>query len=466
MIAPPPAEREIFCNRTLNLRSIKAIGYDMDYTLIHYHVEQWEGRAYDYLRDRLHAAGLPVSDLRFDHHSVIRGLVIDTELGNIVKANRFGYVKQAWHGTRPLDYDSLRSGYARTIVDLTEPRFIFANTLFSLCELSMYAQLVDLVDQRKLDPSLGYGNLYPLIKQSLDAAHMEGQLKAEIVDNPSRFVADDPDTVAALLDQKRAGKRLLLITNSEWPYTEAMMSYAFDPHLPGSMRWGELFDVIIVSARKPAFFSQHNPVFEIINSEGHLKPVVGSLGHGIYLGGDAWKVEQYLGLSGDDILYVGDHIWGDVHVSKRLLRWRTALILRELEGEVAANQAFSADQQRLAEMMSQKRDKEFALSQLRLARLRAGKSEPNAQTEALRTELIKLDNQISPLARASGKIGNETWGPLLRTGNDKSLLARMVERHADIYTSRVSNFLFQTPFAYLRSPRGSMPHDPGQPIGG
>ena len=86
MIAPPPAEREIFCNRTLNLRSIKAIGYDMDYTLIHYHVEQWEGRAYDYLRDRLHAAGLPVSDLRFDHHSVIRGLVIDTELGNIVKA--------------------------------------------------------------------------------------------------------------------------------------------------------------------------------------------------------------------------------------------------------------------------------------------------------------------------------------------------------------------------------------------
>jgi hypothetical protein len=40
--------REIFCNRTLNLRAIRAIGYDMDYTLIDYDVNQWEGRAYEY----------------------------------------------------------------------------------------------------------------------------------------------------------------------------------------------------------------------------------------------------------------------------------------------------------------------------------------------------------------------------------------------------------------------------------
>lgn len=30
--------RGIFCSRTLNLRSISAIGYDMDYTLMHYNV--------------------------------------------------------------------------------------------------------------------------------------------------------------------------------------------------------------------------------------------------------------------------------------------------------------------------------------------------------------------------------------------------------------------------------------------
>jgi hypothetical protein len=48
----------------------------------------------------------------------------------------------------------------------------------------------------------------------------------------------------------------------------------------------------------------------------------------------------------------------------------------------------------------------------------------------------------------------------MRAGNDKSLFARQVERYADVYTSRVSNFLFQTPFGFLRAPRGSLPHDP------
>ena len=48
----------------------------------------------------------------------------------------------------------------------------------------------------------------------------------------------------------------------------------------------------------------------------------------------------------------------------------------------------------------------------------------------------------------------------MRAGNDKSQLARQIERYADVYTSRVANLLYATPFAYLRSVRGSLPHDP------
>ena len=51
------------------------------------------------------------------------------------------------------------------------------------------------------------------------------------------------------------------------------------------------------------------------------------------------------------------------------------------------------------------------------------------------------------------------WGLRLRAGNDKSLFARQVEKYADIYTSRVSNLLYETPFGYLRAARGSLPHD-------
>src|SRR5215813_12080248 len=100
-----PPGRHIFCNRTLNLRSIRAIGYDMDYTLVHYHVAEWERRAYDFLKERLLARGWPVRDLEFDPNLVCRGLVVDLDTGNLVKANRFGFIKRAMHGTKVMNFD-------------------------------------------------------------------------------------------------------------------------------------------------------------------------------------------------------------------------------------------------------------------------------------------------------------------------------------------------------------------------
>lgn len=474
---PPPKQRGIFCNRTLNLRSIKAIGYDMDYTLIHYRVEAWERRAYEHLRHQLEREGWPVGDLTFEPDLVIRGLILDTELGNLLKVNRFGYVKRASHGTQLLDFEAQRETYARTIVDLSDARYVFLNTLFSLSEGCMYAQLCDLLDQRRLPEVLGYSDLYRRVKDRLDATHMEGQLKAEIIADPDRFVLLDPETPLALLDQKEAGKKLLLITNSEWVYTRAMMSYAFDRFLPGGMTWRDLFDVVIVSARKPEFFSSRGPLFEVVTEDGLLRPSSGRLREGgHYLGGNAGFVEQHLGLSGDEILYVGDHIYGDVHVSKSVLRWRTALIIRELEDEIVAIEEARGAEARLDLWMREKEGLErlYARLRLELQRMRAGygpvvgatEGEIQARMAELKAELVALDARISPLAKAAAELLNPRWGLLLRAGNDKSHLARQIERSADIYTSRVSNFLFATPHILLRSHRGSLPHDPmGAPPG-
>ncbi|MGQ0504240.1 MAG: HAD-IG family 5'-nucleotidase, partial [Myxococcaceae bacterium] len=267
--APPPA-RGLYCNRTLNMRGIRAIGYDMDYTLIHYRVEDWERRAYEHLKRRLLQLGWPVGPLEFNPESVIRGLIIDAEKGNLLKANRFGFVKRAVHGTRVLSYEEQRQTYARTIVDLSESRWSFMNTLFSLSEACMYGQLVDLLDQHAIPGVMGYSDLYRRVREMMDAAHMEGELKAEIIGRPDDFVVLEPETALALLDQKNAGKKLLLITNSEWSYTVPMMSYAFDRFLPEGMTWRQLFDVVIVAARKPDFFTSRSPLFEVATDEGLL----------------------------------------------------------------------------------------------------------------------------------------------------------------------------------------------------
>lgn len=61
-----PPERATYANRTLNVRSIEVIGYDLDYTLVHYNSLEWERRAYQHIRLRLAERGWPVEHLSFD----------------------------------------------------------------------------------------------------------------------------------------------------------------------------------------------------------------------------------------------------------------------------------------------------------------------------------------------------------------------------------------------------------------
>jgi len=475
LVFPPPPERtrQIFCNRTLNLRAIKAIGYDMDYTLIHYHVDVWEKRAYEHVRERLALKGWPVGDLVFDGGQVSRALIIDKELGNIVKADRFGYVKTAAHGTRMLDFPELRERYARTVVDLRDHRWEFLNTLFSISVGCLYGQCVALLDEGRLAPGLGYTDGFREVQRALDLTHIEGELKAEIIADPTAFVDVDPDLPAALLDQRAAGKKLVLITNSEWQYTDAMMRWVFEQQL-GLPSWRALWDMVIVQARKPDFFLGTAPIYEIINEGGDLRPLLppaaptASEGR-LYYGGNAALVERALGLQGADILYVGDHIFADVHASKRTVRWRTALVLREVEDDVRAIESQRDNETRLAALMRDKTSLEERIAWLRLDLQRRKTHRPSvvegpreeieAEIERARGELAQIDQLAGPLAEAAATAPHPRWGAVMRAGIDKSHIARQIERYADVYTSRVSNFLWATPSAYFRSPKSSLPHD-------
>lgn len=464
--------RGVFVNRTLNLRSIRAIGFDMDYTLVHYRAEVWERRAFEHARQRLAARGWPVEDLTFDPERVTLGLVADIERGNMVKADRFGYVKRACHGTRMLEFEDQRRAYSRVRVDLQEPRWAFLNTLFSISEGNLYLQLVDRLDEGRIPEVIGYDELYAIVRASIDEVHLEGALKAEIATDPGGYVSLDEELVSVLLDLKHAGKKLLLITNSDWTYTRAMLGFALDRYLPGT-GWQDLFDLVFLSARKPAFFTQENAAFEVLDQEGRLLPAREPLVAGRhYVGGDAVKVERALGIPGEEILYVGDHLYADVHVSKRLLRWRTALVLRELEEEVAATATFEPKRRELERLMAEKvvHERTHARLRLEIQRKEAGYGEATRPADVVRTEMLaarseisSLDDRIAPLAKEGSELHNRRWGPLMRAGNDKSHLARQVERYADIYFSRVSNLLYETPFGYLRAPRGVLPHEEPPP---
>ncbi|KAH0993225.1 hypothetical protein GBA52_004708 [Prunus armeniaca] len=413
--------RGIFCSRTLNLQSISAIGYDMDYTLIHYNVIAWEGRAYDYCMENLKKVGFPVDGLAFDPDLVAS---ISNEM------------------------------YGRELVDLRkESRWEFLNTLFSVSEAVAYMQAVG---------------------RALIRAHVEGQLKSEIMSKPELFVTPDPELPLALLDQKEAGKKLLLITNSDYHYTDKMMQHSFNRFLPNDMGWRDLFDIVVVTARKPEFFQMSHPMYEVVTGEGLMRPCFKAKTGGLYSGGNAQMVENSLNIHGDEILYVGDHIYTDVSQSKVHLRWRTALICRELEEEFSALIHSRGHRASLVELINQKEVVGDLFNQLRLASQRRTKGRP-AQTlaatnlddqelsESMQKLLIvmqRLDQKIAPMLEADGELFNKRWGFLSRAGLwDKSHLMRQIEKYADIYTSRVSNFLHYTPFMYFRSQEQTLAHD-------
>ena len=236
------------------------------------------------------------------------------------------------------------------------------------------------------------------------------------------------------------------------------------------MKWRDLFAAVIVSADKPNFFTSNKQMYKVVDEQAALlRPHIGPIEPGsVFYGGGAQQVESFLGLSGDEILYVGDHLFGDVHFSKALLRWRTALILRELESEVDGLREFRNDEMKLEQLMAQKSKLEGEMSAVRLAlqRTRIGYADPpdgavadRKLVDELRAQIVALDEEIAPLAVAASRLRNEAWGPLMRSGIDKSLFARQVEKYADCYTSRVANFVHVSPFALLRASRVDLPHD-------
>ena len=483
--------RGVFCTRSLDMEAIKCIGYDMDYTLIDYQMEVWEERAYHYSKEHLRSKGFPVSGLSFNPELVCRGIIIDKELGNFLKVDRFGYVRRAMHGTHPLTHEEMRAKYKRLTVDLRERRWSFLNTLFSVSEGCLYAQLVDRLDSGQLlaesKPPFDemrcstYAQLFQAVSKSLYRAHVASKLKEEVMADPLRFVRIDPATAEALLDQRDAGKKLALVTNSDWVYTCKMMTNVFGPYVPAESTWRDLFDLVIVSACKPEFFGvERRPVYEIATADGMLRETHQFVSGGAYAGGNAKMFEKAFGISGDEVLYVGDHIYSDVNMAKRGLSWRTCLIMQELETEI---EALAKGQQLHRRISSILRRRSVLLSSLNeqrreLARRKSNRlphtgdrslppaprilSEVEADVQQLYRNVEECTNELQPLLAAEGAHVSPVWGYMSRAGYaDKSHLMRQIEKYADVYTSRVSNFVPYSPYAVFTSPRHTLSHDMG-----
>jgi 5'-nucleotidase len=101
--------------------------------------------------------------------------------------------------------------------------------------------------------------------------------------------------------------------------------------------WKSYFDFIIVDAQKPLFFAEGTTLRIIDPQTGSMKlgTYAGQLQQNeVYSGGSCEVVSKLIGSMGKDVLYVGDHIFGDIIKSKKQKAWRTMLVVPELNHEL------------------------------------------------------------------------------------------------------------------------------------
>src|SRR5438045_5424564 len=139
--------RQIYTNRALKMEEIALVGFDMDYTLAVYSMRQIEELAFHMTLERMvQKRGYPgyLTALKYDHEFVIRGLVVDKDFGNIFKMDRHNHVGRCYHGRKQLSLDERRALYqTNEQIRLSLPRFAWIDTLFSLPDACLYAEIIE-----------------------------------------------------------------------------------------------------------------------------------------------------------------------------------------------------------------------------------------------------------------------------------------------------------------------------------
>ncbi|CAM1317234.1 NT5C2 (predicted) [Pycnogonum litorale] len=459
------SNQRIFVNRSLHLEKIKYFGFDMDHTLAEYKAPTYEALGFNLVKQRLVSIGYPEDFLEFEYDPLfpVRGLWFDTQYGNLLKVDAYGNILTCVHGLNFVKLAQLQDLYPNKFIQLDESRVYVLNTLFNLPETYLLACIVHYFinspDCRRSDDHKGVfqGNLFMSFKSifqdvrsAVDWIHNKGDLKQKTIDNKELYIQKDKRLEMLLTRLRQHGAKLFLLTNSDFHYTNNVMSYLLDVPADNesgkaAKDWKSYFDFIVVDARKPLFFGEGTILRQVNTVTGALKigTPVGPLVPGqVYSGGSCEVFTKLVGAKGKDVLYIGDHIYGDILKSKKTVGWRTFLIVPELKREL--------------HVWTAKCDLFHQLQQLDIDLAEIYKNLDSSSCE--QPDISNVRKRINEVTH-NMDLSYGNLGSLLRSGSRLTFFASQISRYADIYAATFLN-LIHYPFCYMfRAPPMLMPHE-------
>merc|ERR1712137_650844 len=306
--------------------------------------------------------------------------------------------------------------------------------LFELSECTILADVVQYFHDNgiKFDPALVYRD----VNNSVQAVH-KFKLHEEIRKDIAKFVEPKPDLGRLLGNLRSLGKQTFLLTNNIYRNVDYLFQYII-PDLPsGYNSWTELFDVVMVNADKPNFFTSEDRPFRQLNPNGDgllWTPVTELVRGEIYRDGCLHETMKITKWGRRNILYMGDHIRNDLIDAVKHWGWRTCAIIKELDEAIHCHN--SLEYRTLLSHYEQ-------LQNLRQRTFRAGYCAKHL--------LKRIDSDLVRLMRELTFIRHHNFGCVFKSQSKETPIAYQLLRFADLYTSRVENLLQQPQIKF--SPR-------------
>lgn len=437
----------------------------MDYTLAIY-TKEYEELCYNMIIDRLIGMGYPksIKECKFDPDLTIRGLFIDQDFGNFLKIDNFGNINLCVHGKTVIPKSDVAKIYPSMRIHNQDigKRYYPLNTLFSIPESCVYANLIEHFENleyqsidsfsiHRKDMDISYKNLWTDVHFAMDRMHLDGTCKAETLKAIEKYIIKTEKLSIWLHKLRQEGKKLFLLTNSPWEYTNTVMKYLLEGFNDEYDGWRSYFDFVIVSSNKPSFFDKGTTLREVDTETGQLKisKVSGSFKRGsVYHGGNIDILEEMAGITnGTTVLYVGDHIFADVRVSKKRHGWRTLLVVPELEKELKV-WGKKSTQNIYNKLLS-----------LEYAKAKMFRDHIYNSDSTSKPNMSEIQKSINLAVAEKDKAYNDLYGSLFSTGLRPSFFSMQVQRYADIYAPHYYNML-SYPMFYRFSPEPSLqPHE-------
>jgi HAD superfamily 5'-nucleotidase-like hydrolase len=310
--------------------------------------------------------------------------------------------------------------------------------MFSQPEVTLLADIIEYLQAQNKSFHPAY--IANDCKLAMAEVHRTGEMHSSIMSDLSRYLTRDGRVGELLKLLKDHGKNLFVVTNSPYPFVDMGMEYIVGDS------WKDLFDVVIVRARKPSFFMNLQHPFRLLNCKT-LKVSwdrVKEFKKGeVYTEGNVQDFMRLTGWTGKRVLYFGDHVYTDLADPIQKFGWNTGAIVPELEGEVAKG---NSDEYKamLSELLT--------VDSLLRAYQCYGSSEVR--------DLIEEWKVRRNVLREGMKVYyNPRFGSMFRTRRGSSYFTRRLIRLANIYTSRVTNLLnYPLDYAFY-SRRFALPHE-------